>query len=518
MRGQGPPHAEVSPAALARGEVWLCLLLATAASLGVGLYGRFVHHMVNWDGLAAVAHAHDVFRAEPSANLAMIGFVQPPLPALLQLPLVLAVPSLATSGVACNLLGALSLGAASALLLGLSAEAGVSRPWRWSLVVLWLLHPMVIGPAAVGSPLTLLMALLMGTGWAMLRWARTEGLRDLIAASLLLSGALITRYEAVFIVAGAMVYLAWRTSRSSGSWSKLEGTLITFGLPIAYVAGIWIIANWAIIGDPWHFVRETFNNPRPVDGERLSFALVRAALVCFFPVFGLAYHQMLGAGRTPAPARPVAWLVVTAVVAPLVFPGVFGTLSAPDDWTRLTTVVAVVLVGSYTMLAVVGAAAVQGRLGRGPLGGSLLIGVASVFLLGFLLRVGLGLPVRAIDAYRGFGPMADWAGNELRAAERLARADLPEGHRHPVAGWPGFAVALFSGRTGRVTVLPHEDPRANVPLLHRGGTLTVHAGTGVLEDVERRQRWEAALAAGLALEERWREGPWRCYEVVVKPG
>ena len=98
----------------------------------------------------------------------------------------------------------------------------------------------------------------MGASWALWRWGRTEGLRELIAASLLLACVIITRYEAVFIVLGALVYVAWRVRSRGGSWSKLEGTMITFGLPIFYVAAIWIGVNWAIMGDPWHFIARTF--------------------------------------------------------------------------------------------------------------------------------------------------------------------------------------------------------------------------------------------------------------------
>ncbi len=351
---------------LSRWEVWVCLLLATALSLGVGLYGRFVYLRVNWDGLAAVAHAYDVFHAEPSANLAMIGFVQPPLPALLQLPVVLAFPPLATSGIAANLLSSVSLGAATVLLLGLAADAGLSAGWRWGLVALWLLHPMVLGPAATGSPLALLMALLMGTACALVRWARTQGIRDLIAASLLLSAVVITRYEGIFIVAGALIYLSWRTLRSGGSWSKLEGTLITFALPIVYVAGTWILVNWAIMGDPWHFIRETFKNYDARAAAHLPSALVQVSVVCFFPILALVYHEMRGVGRRAAPGRPLAWLALMAMAAPIVFPWLFGRLPAADDWGRLMTVAAMVLVGGYTMLAILLGAYMHGRTAREP--------------------------------------------------------------------------------------------------------------------------------------------------------
>ncbi|MFW5868012.1 MAG: hypothetical protein ACOCX2_09365, partial [Armatimonadota bacterium] len=165
---------------LSRFEIRLALLLVFALTLAVGLRGRLVDQQVNWDGVAAVAHAHDVFRAQHNANLAMIGFVQPPLPALLQLPVVLLVPALATSGIAANLLGALCAGASAALLLALAADLGLSRGWRWPLVAVFALHPFVLGPAACGAPMALLTTLLLGASWAILRWERTESLRDLI--------------------------------------------------------------------------------------------------------------------------------------------------------------------------------------------------------------------------------------------------------------------------------------------------------------------------------------------------
>jgi len=488
---------------LSRREVWLCLLLATALSLGVGLYGRFVQQRVNWDGLAAVAHAYDVFHAEPSANLAMIGFVQPPLPALLQLPVVLAVARLATSGVAANLLGAVSLGVATVLLLGLAAHAGLSPAGRWALVALWLLHPMVLGPAATGSPLALLMALLMGTAWALVRWAHTQGIRDLIAASLLLSAVVITRYEAIFIVAGALIYLSWRTLRSGGSWSKLEGTLITFGLPIVYVAGTWILVNWAIMGDPWHFIHETFKDYDARAAEHLPSALVQVSVVCFFPILALVYHQMRGAGRRPAPGRPLAWLVLMAMAAPVVFPGLFGRLPAADDWGRLMTLVAMVLVGGYAMLAVLVGAHARGRTTGEPGAGTAVITVGSAVLLVWLLSNGLGLPGRATDAYLGRGPLADWAGDEIAAARLLRQTGLPQGPSHAIVGGAGFAVGLLADTTGQVKVVPGAEYGEQLSRLSRGSRLVtvIPAGT-------------TRLRSGLEFQQRWRQGPWRCYEVV----
>ncbi|MGI5819006.1 MAG: hypothetical protein ACOX9R_13010 [Armatimonadota bacterium] len=498
---------------LGRLEVRVALLLVFALTLGVGLRGRLTEAQVNWDGLAAVAHAYDVFHAEPNANLAMIGFVQPPLPALLQLPVVLLIPSLATSGIAANLLGALCAAASAALLLALAADCGLSRPWRWPLVALFALHPFVLGPAACGAPMALLTTLLIGAAWALLRWGRTGSLRDLIVASLLLSGALITRYEAAFIVLGALIYLGWRTWRDHRSWDRLEGTMITFTLPIAYVAGIWIIANWAIMGDPWYFARETFDLSLSATAEGMMTLLLGLALAAFFPVLALVYHQMRGAGRYEAAARPVAWLVLTAMLAPVAFPFLFAGLSGDSPWADLLTPLAMILAGGFAMLAAVAGDLIHGRRRHGPMAGTALIAVGSMAVAVWLWSAEGALPVTPSQAYLGRGPLADSATDELAAADRLRAMDLPEGRRHLVAGWPGFAVALFGERTGEVTAIRTWELPEYVDELWAGSVLVLLVGEDedgfapALVEVGR------GLHPALALHEQWRVGPWACFRV-----
>jgi len=506
-------------APLSRREPWLAFALVAALALGIGLRGRLMELAVNWDGLVAVAHAWDVYHAEPATNLAMIGFVQPPLPALLQLPVVLVFPWLASTGLAANLLSALAAGVAAALLLGLAAEAGLPRAWRWPLVALFALHPLVLGPATTGAPLAVLIALLMGASWALSRWARTEALRDLIAASLVLAGALITRYETVFIVVGALVYLAWRTRRGGGSLAKLEGTMITFALPVVYVGGIWVAANWAIMGDPWHFAREFFApvaGPAPgASADAMLSASLRVGLVCFFPVLALAYHQMRGVARYPAPARPVAWLVLAAMVAPVLFPGAFASFAA-DDWGRLESVIAMVIAGGFAMLALVIGELRRGRH-SGPLQGTIFMVAGSLAVVLWLGGQGLALPGPFTDAYFGRGPLADDAGPVLSAAELLRDTPLAEGREHIVVGWPGFAVVLFAGRTGDLTVMRTQDLPDAVGELWAGSTVVLLVGEE--EGGLPRAVVDAnlGLPPELALSERWAAGSWHCCEVITRP-
>ncbi len=481
---------------LSRTEIWLAIILVFAATLAVGMRGRLIEHSVNWDGLAAVAHAYDVFHAESNANLAMIGFVQPPLPALLQLGFAVVAPGLATSGLAANVMGALALAIAAMLLLGMAAQFGMAPFWRWLLTALFVLHPMAIGPAATGSPLAILLALLMGACWALVRWRANEGLRELIAASVLLALVVITRYEAIFIVIGALIYVAWRVRKGGGSWSRLEGTMITFAMPIVYVLAIWIGANWAIMGDPWHFVRRSFI---AADGGGMPSAVLRVSFVCFFPILALMLTQIRD-GRYAATARPLAWLTLTAAVAPLVFQGMFGSLDAPGDWDRLMTLAAMVLVGGYAMLAVTGGEMMRGvrTLGSPGLAATAL---ASLVLSIWLVSVGAGLPLKVTDAWAGRGPLADDGRDVVQAAGLLRETQLAEGRHHVVAGWPGFALVLFSGQTGRTRVVQLMDLPAEMPHLGVGSMLVV-------------------LEEGIAgvpperIEERWRQGQWHCYEFV----
>ncbi|NLO05408.1 MAG: glycosyltransferase family 39 protein [candidate division WS1 bacterium] len=499
---------------LTRLEIWLVFALVFVLTLAIGLRGWLLEAQVNWDGLAAVAHAYDVFHAEPNANLAMIGFVQPPLPALLQLPVVLIFPALAESGLAANLLGAVCAGIAVALLLGLAADCGLGRVLRWPLVTLFALHPLVLGPAACGAPMALLTVLLMGAAWALLRWSREETLRDLIAASLVLAGALITRYEAAFIVVGALIYLAWRIRRGGGSWSKLEGTMITFALPIVYVAGIWIIANRAIMGDAWYFLRGTYEGARAAGIDEMLNTVVAVSLVAFFPVLALVYNQMRGAGRHPAPARPVAWLVLTALLAPIVFPYVFSGLADDGLWSGLLTPIAMIITGGFAMVAAMLGNFLQGKRSHVPPQGTVFMVVGSLAVAIWLLMQGLGIPGPLTRAYYGRGPLADTAASEIAAAELLVQTDLPPDRQHLVVGWPGFAVTLFAGRTGEMSVIRTGDLPQFVD--------TIWEGSRVVLLVGRREGGvsEAEVEAGLGLPQplnlvqEWRAGPWVCYRVV----
>jgi hypothetical protein len=257
------------------------------------------------NALAALSHALDVVHKEPRLNLALIGFVDPPLPALLYLPFCGFAPALAASGLACPLLGAVLLGLCAVALNGLGAQAGLPGPIRWALVAVLVLHPVILSLAALGSPGILLAFSVLAGGRALMRWSRDEGFRDLLTCSLFLTAAVLTRYEALTLALTAVAYVGWRTLRAGEGWARTEGTLIALLLPLLYCGAVWVGANWAILGDPWNFWHALSAAPTtPVAGTDWATSLLWVALLCFPPVFGVLYHELREVGpRDGLPVR-----------------------------------------------------------------------------------------------------------------------------------------------------------------------------------------------------------------------
>jgi hypothetical protein len=237
------------PKTAPRAELWLAFALASAAALVAG-FAAHRNHLVDWAAVSALWHALDAAAREPRPNLTLLGFTDPPLPALLYLPVCAAWRSLAVSGLAAPLVGSLLLGGCAFQFLGLAALAGLPRYARWPLVGAFVAHPAVLGPAALGSPAVLYLFCLLGACAALARWTREPGLRDLVAASVFLAGAVMTRSEAVGPALAATLYVAWRSRRLEGGWSRVEGTLVAFGLPLAYCVLVWAGFRWACTSSP----------------------------------------------------------------------------------------------------------------------------------------------------------------------------------------------------------------------------------------------------------------------------
>jgi hypothetical protein len=509
---------------MARLECWLVFAITGALVLHVGSAATCRHGLVNWDGLSALAHAFDVVYKEPTVNLSLIGFVEPPAPALIYLPLAGLFPTLAQSGYATVIFGAILLGLCAVLLDALTLRLGLGWWLRYPLLGFLILHPIALSYAALGSPVVLLLFAVLGMAKSLASWGDARHLRDLIGCSLYAAIALLTRYEAVFLVVAAALYIGFRSALSApearatssatavgsakpvGSYSRVEGTLIMFLLPVAYFGGVWIGANWLIMGDPWHSLAATFAGAVPVP-DLWTGAVIIVPLLVFPLCYALAYHEL----RLPGPwhgGAGVALLMVAAVGMPLVWPSLYANLS--DGlllWGPLASVTVVMLAGSLVLAAVIAARYLQrtqvAAEKRRPLVGTVFLAAASIVILILMGPMGARLPASATDVLRGYVAFAHSATGDREAAAMLAK-HYEEGRQVVIAGWPGFALALYSGCGNKTNVLAEAGLDEKVASsLQVGDMLVLFEGE---------KAWEQAMRY-YTLEPEWLAGRWTGFRV-----
>ncbi|NSW58728.1 MAG: hypothetical protein HPY44_22175 [Armatimonadetes bacterium] len=410
------------------------------------------------DALAALSHAFDVVHREARFNLGLVGFGAPPLPTLLYLPLCVS-RSLATSGLACPVLGAVMLGLTACLLNGALAGFGLRGAFRWPLIAILVLHPLTLSLGALGSPGIIFAASLTGAAFALMRWSQDEGFRDLVTCSLLLTAAALTHYAALWLVITAALYVAWRTRRDRQGWARTEGTLIAFLLPIVYCYAVWIGANWAIMGDPLNFVR-AMTPPESASACPVWWPLA-AVLAAFPPILGLIWHELRGVARRNPPGRAGAWLVIGGMLG-----GLWSCLAGEGSVSRTPwQALPVLAVTSAAVgLSLLGVIAAQYTAGAGSARKSLWLSVLLALLgipaCSWLNASGHGIPVS--PTYEGKPALSvDVSGH--RAAGDALRHNVQPERKAYVIGGDGYAVSLFAG-VPKQTVLMDASELPRVPI------------------------------------------------------
>lgn len=453
---------------------------------------------VNWEGLAAIGHAQDLWYRAPEPRLTEVGFVQPPLPSLLASVAVWPRPHPEATPFAPVRLGALLLGLTAVIFLAMTRRLRLAWPWRYGLTAALVLHPVPLSQAAAGSPAALLLPLMLGSLWCLDEWAATGSLRPLLISSVLLGGAVLTRYEALLWVGLAAVLVAVVAARAGG-YRQAEGTLLAFLLPTAYLGAGWIAACWLIQGDPWYFWRYTFTEIGHTAGNLLSTALY-LALLCS-PLLPAGAYALLGDRRRETAAASLLLGVGGLALAGLVTP-LLGRL-AGDAWSQLTVPLLTSTAAGYLLAA---RAVVPGKLrwsALTPAAVLALVTIAAVLLAG---RAGGGLPRGTLEVLQGRLAFTDSVRAEQQVAQRL-RAELAPQETVVVAGWPGFAVAMLEGELGRMLLLPHPLPPTRSLTQAPELLLVREPEIGALQDA-----WEQALP-DRTLRPVWRVDSWTCYRV-----
>ena len=237
-----------------------------AVAAGVGLLLAFVIDrrlgITHGDSLSRTVNATLVlFSRDP--HLAAVGFVWPPLPTLLRMPLLLISRPLGTAEFTGPLTSVL-FGAGVVTLLNVMLRGlGFGAPTRLLWILAAMLNPLILLQYANGtaeSAFTFFMLLVLM--WGLRRRQMPSG--SLVAMGLAAALAFLVRYEAVALAAMVVVALTWiefieRRGAARETTERLLARLIVFGAPVGFVVLIWVGANWTIVGDPLFFFRGAYS-------------------------------------------------------------------------------------------------------------------------------------------------------------------------------------------------------------------------------------------------------------------
>lgn len=223
-------------------------------------------HIQYIDTLARVSEAYFVaFSRDP--HLAALGFVWPPLPSLLVLPLLFLhwwIPALTWYGFAGNIescfTGALAVYFVNSILQSLS----IPRPWRILATIAFALNPMITLYGANGLSEMFLIALVLGAIHYALEFLRTRSVAPLAVAGALLGISMFVRYESVPFALTLGVGLAIGLWMEGADRKLIEGATLVFFAPIAFAGSLWMYVNWLIMGSPTYFAHSNYSNAAQV--------------------------------------------------------------------------------------------------------------------------------------------------------------------------------------------------------------------------------------------------------------
>ncbi|QJY48283.1 phospholipid carrier-dependent glycosyltransferase [Pseudonocardia broussonetiae] len=501
-RHDAPP----APRPVARFVLPVALALyATAAAVLVLGFDSIME-----DALSRLSAASSVWSAlDP--KLAAVGFVWTPLPALLMVPftpLRVLWPELVSTGLLAALLSAVAMAGAVAALHGLLGDLRVRPAARWTLTVLFALHPLVLVYSANGMTEALLLLFLLLATRRLLVWMRDGERADathLVAAGLFLGLGYLARYEAIVAAAAVTVLVAattaLRTRRGPDRVPNVLVDALLVGLPAAAAFVLWAVVSWAVVGSPFEQFTSVYGNSALVaggTGGAAGTADVGRQLLWLVPLAPLVL--VAAAVRAVRRRDPVVLVPVVLFGSVLAFEWVLHLAGSLFGFLRYQIALVPLVAVLLGVLLSRGALAAGAR--RGPswrtagavglvavvLGSALASSAVLVLTRPELasqehLRVAPVVAALAGEADPDPGANGMWADDRALAA-RLDALDLPAGSVLADSG-SAFAVVAAS-RNPRQFVITSDDgfsaaladPPAHVRYLlrnERGGVDTVRA-------------------------------------------
>lgn len=231
----------------------LCLYLTAACLLAFYFkYGQGDALSRTYSALATIYSEYP--------KLTTLGFVWPPLPALLQLPLVVFKP-LAFYGFAGMIVTSL-FGAATLVIMDrLYRYHGFGRWHRLGLGLLFALNPFILYYSVNGMSEIVFVFFFAIALYYFVIWNGVNQWRHVAMMAIAVGFSFYARYDAMAL-AGAL-FLAIVLSmprRGERAAITMEGTLLSYTTVIGYSIGLWVFLNWLFMHDPFFFYQSEYSN------------------------------------------------------------------------------------------------------------------------------------------------------------------------------------------------------------------------------------------------------------------
>lgn len=218
------------------------------------------------DALSRVSATQSaLFSRDP--HLSAIGFVFTPLTSLAQLPFVAFAPwtsAITRWGLSGVLMTALFMAGAVTMVWGIGVDRGAPR---WLCVVItavFALNPMVVVYGGNGMSEALFLFCLCWAVRRLMRWVRTDGVHDLVAAGIALGLGYLTRYDALAPAAAAALlvfglsYYRRRAAEYRFAGAAMDLVLVTAPVALAFV--VWAATSWLITGQAFQQFTSQYGN------------------------------------------------------------------------------------------------------------------------------------------------------------------------------------------------------------------------------------------------------------------
>ena len=243
-------------------EDLLIFLILFILYLGLGFYLTQVRQFLPGDAMARMVSAWLVFQGTEQ-KLATIGFVWPPIPTLLILPLTL-IPQLVRTWLAPVFVSATSMAVAGVAVNQIARQCKLQKAWRYIILVLFATNPLILSFGANGMSEAVLLAFtLVGFFW-LIRFWESDRNTHLILSGLFIGFLALIRYEVILIAIAVGLIIFAQSWVRHGHLSIidlrnfLEGRLLAYASLVVYPLFLWMLVNWQIMGSPIFFI----NNPQ----------------------------------------------------------------------------------------------------------------------------------------------------------------------------------------------------------------------------------------------------------------